>query len=123
MLNTLATLSDYDPDTHCRLDAPASVEARNAAIRICQEAYAGLAAAEQAIERLRRTAFGSPEHTQICSLRDALSGVVRRAWPLELSAARTDLQIARDALAQDAASRTLALEARARGGLVDTRGD
>lgn len=113
----------FDPDTHSPLDAPASVDARNTAVRACQEAYAFVAATEQTLERLRRTAFGSPEHGQIATLRDALGRLTRGAWPAELISARTDLQSARDRAAGIASQAGLALEGAARGGLIDTRGD
>ena len=113
----------FDPDTHSPFDAPASVEARNTAVRACQEAYACVAATEQTLERLRRTAFGSPEHGQIATLRDAMGRLTRGAWPAELLCARTDLQAARDEAAALASHAGLTREAHARGRLIDTRGD
>ena len=122
-MTDLALALSFDPDTHSPIDAPASVDARNAAVRACQEAYAFLARTEAGLERLRRIAFGSPQQGEIARLRDALARLTGPAWPAELLAARTDLQAAQDRAAGEAARASLSRAAQAQGGLIDTFGD
>lgn len=114
-------MPSFDPDTHAPLDAPAAVEARNAAVLAVQDAYLAVSQAELTCERLRRLARGAPEHEEIIRLRDAVGKLTRGGWPRELLEARTDLQAARDRLSAEASMAHLRrTSAQA---WVDTRGD
>lgn len=96
----------FDANTHTQQDAPASREARNAAILEAQHAHTAIVIALLRLKDFAGVAVGSDDYAEIKRIEAELKKV-RATWPLGLCGLRTDLQRNQDEAASKASSRIL----------------